>query len=103
MERNASPFVAHDKILHYVETLEQGNSWVIPSNLHIVGQSSLINFASPPTELKTTMIVGAWQSLIVQPTFPNPIVEGGPPTSNPIAERTTRPLHIPRIAGHIPL
>jgi len=65
-----------------VETLEQGNSWAIPSNLHIVGQSSPINFASPPTELKTIVIVGAWQSLIIQPTFPNPIgdnpnVEGG--------------------------
>jgi hypothetical protein len=108
MERNASPFAAHDQVLHYMETLEQGNSWAIPSNLHIVGQSSPINFASPPTELKTTVIVGAWQSLTVQPTFPNPIVdnpnvERGPPTSNPIAERTTQPLHIPRGVGHIPL
>jgi hypothetical protein len=37
------------------------------------------------------MIVGAWQSLIVQPTFPSPIadnpnIEGEPPTSNPITK-----------------
>jgi hypothetical protein len=30
MERNASSFLAHDPILHYVKTLEEGNSWAIP-------------------------------------------------------------------------
>jgi len=90
-ERDASPFATHDLILHYVRTLEEGNNWAIPSNLHIVGHSTLINFASPPIGLKITMIARAWQSPIVQPTFPNPIVnnsnvEGEPPTSNPITK-----------------
>jgi hypothetical protein len=54
------------------------------------------------------VIVGAWQKLIIQPTFPSPIVDnpnvkGGPPTSNPIIERITQPLHTPRKARHIPL
>jgi hypothetical protein len=29
MGRNASPFAARDPILHYVKTLEEGNSWAI--------------------------------------------------------------------------
>ncbi len=92
MERNASPFAAHDQVLHYMETLEQGNSWAIPSNLHIVGHNTPINFAFPQIGLKIIVIARAWQSpVLVQPTFPNPIVnnsnvEGEPPTSNPIAK-----------------
>jgi len=74
MERDASPFATHDPILHYVKTLKKGNNWAISSNLHIVGHSTPINFASPPIKLKITMIAKAWQSFIVQPTFPNPIV-----------------------------
>jgi hypothetical protein len=56
MERYASPFVAHDLVLHYVKTLEEGNNWAIPSNLHIIKHNTLINFVSPPTKLKTIMI-----------------------------------------------
>jgi hypothetical protein len=98
MERNASPFVAHDPILHYAKTLEEGISWAIPSDFHAIGHSTLFNFVFPPTKLKTTMITGAWQSPIVQPTFPNPIVNNpnvirGPHASNQIVERTTQPLH----------
>jgi hypothetical protein len=59
MERDASPFVAHDPVLHYAKTLEEGNNWAIPSNFYIIGHNTPITFASPPTVLKTTMIVGA--------------------------------------------
>jgi hypothetical protein len=92
MERNASPFATHDPISHYVKTLEEGNNWAIPSNLHIVGHNTPINFAFPQIGLKIIVIARAWQSpILVQPTFPNPIVnnsnvEGEPPTSNPIAK-----------------
>jgi len=72
-----------------VETLEERNNWAIPSNLHAVGHSTPINFASPPIGLNTTVITRAQQSPIIQPTFPslttnNPNVKGKPPTSNPI-------------------
>jgi hypothetical protein len=56
MGRNASPFAARDPILHYVKTLEEGNSWAIPSNLHIVGHNTPRIFSSPPTKLKTIVI-----------------------------------------------
>jgi len=56
LEKYASPFAARDLILHYAKTLEEGNSWAIPSNLHTVGHSTPRNFVSPPTRLKTTMI-----------------------------------------------
>jgi len=104
MEKNASPFAAYDPVLHYVKTLEEGNSWVIPSNFHIVGHNTLFNFASLPTIFKTIVIIGAWQSPIVQPIFPSPIinnpnVKGGPCASNLITEQITQPLHIPRKDG----
>jgi hypothetical protein len=75
MERDASPFATHDPILNYGKTLEEGNNWAIPSNFHIFGHSTPINFAFPPIEFKTTMITRAWKSPIVQPTFPSPIID----------------------------
>jgi hypothetical protein len=89
LKKNAWPFATHDLVLHYAKTLEEGNSWAIPSNLHIVGHNTPRNFVSPPTRLKTIVIDRAWQSLIVQPKFPspttnNPNVEGEPLASNPI-------------------
>jgi hypothetical protein len=74
-----------------VKTLEERNNQVIPSHLHIVRQSTPINFSSPPNKLKIIVIIGAWQSPIVQPTFLNPTIDnpnvkGEPTTSNPITK-----------------
>jgi hypothetical protein len=46
------PFTAHDLVLYYAKTLEEGNSWAIPSNLHTIGHSTPRNFVPPPTKLK---------------------------------------------------
>ncbi len=59
MGRNASPFAARDPILHYVKTLEEGNSWAIWFDFHIVGHNTLFNFASPPTRFTTVVITRA--------------------------------------------
>jgi len=59
MERDASPFATHDLVVHYAKTLEEGNSCAIPSDIHIIGHSTPINFASPLTGLKTVVIAGA--------------------------------------------
>lgn len=87
--RDAPPFAACDIVLHYVETLDEGNSWAIPSNFNIVKHNTSIIFIFPLIGFNTTMIIRAWQSPIVQPTFPSLIIDNpnlieGPPTSNPI-------------------
>jgi hypothetical protein len=56
LEKDASPFATCDLVLHYAKTLEEGNSWAIPSNLHIVGHNTPRIFSSPPTKLKTIVI-----------------------------------------------
>ncbi len=48
LEKYASPFAARDLILHYAKTLEEGNNWAIPSNLHIVGHNTPRNFCFSP-------------------------------------------------------
>jgi hypothetical protein len=58
--RDASPFAACDIVLHYVETLEEGNSWAIPSNFHIAKRNTPINFAFPLIGFNTIMIIRAW-------------------------------------------
>jgi hypothetical protein len=89
MEKDVSPFGAHP-VLHYSKTLEKRNNWAIPFDFHIVGHNALFNFASSSIRFKTTVIIGAWQNPIIQPTFPSPIVDNpnvirGPHASNPIA------------------
>ncbi len=77
-ERNASyPFIVHDPILHYVEAFHEGQSWVMNTNIQIIGQN-VQNLAFPTIAgFKTLVTIIILQSPTFEPLFLGPNVERG--------------------------